>query len=138
MLFLFFYLHWAFIIVFFPVTFCVKLDYLFEISLVSQSKHIMLLIFLLRLLSLCLTAFCFLCHIFICFKIFFFGFQEHPDQVISKIVSLGVTGHLLYKVILPRMGVIADQPNTYRQTERGNLICAPNEIKREIFRKSAK
>ena len=37
---------------------------------------------------------------------------EHPVQVIKKTAPLGPTEHLLHKASLPRLGDIADLPNT--------------------------
>ena len=42
---------------------------------------------------------------------------EHPAKVTKEIVPLGPTGHILYKASQPRLGDIADLPNTQKQTQ---------------------
>ena len=68
---------------------------------------------------------------------------EHPAQVIKETLSLGSTGHLLHKAILPRLGDIEELPNTQKQTQRGSQNGetrkhAPNERTGEISRKRTK
>lgn len=44
----------------------------------------------------------------------------HLAQVIRIIVALSLTGHLLHKATIPRLGNIADLPNTQKQTKRSS------------------
>ena len=42
------------------------------------------------------------------------------SSMIKETQPLGPTGHLLHKATLPKLGVIADLPNTQKQTQRGS------------------
>lgn len=47
-------------------------------------------------------------------------FLEHPALVIRETAPLGPKGHLLHKATWPRLGDIAELPNTLKQTQRGS------------------
>ena len=69
---------------------------------------------------------------------------EHPSQVTKETVPLGFTRHLLHKVTLPRLKIIADLPNTLnkqtkhtkRQPKWGKKETRPKRT-REITQKRA-
>ena len=48
--------------------------------------------------------------------------MEHSAQVIEETAPLGPLGQLLHKATLPRLGVIADLPNTQKQTQKDSQI----------------
>ena len=59
--------------------------------------------------------------------------------MIRETASLDPTGQLLYKATLPKLGVIANLPNTQKQTQNGETKKhAPNKRTGEISRKRAK
>ena len=68
------------------------------------------------------------------------AYLEHLAQVTKETVSLGLTGHLLHKATLPRLGETADLPNAQKQTQRGSQNGkmkknASDDRTREISRK---